>query len=350
MIPDDSLVGLWLKKLQIWRDYQQFYHGRKRKNLIDVDLYGYYHYSDIDGIQSSDKNTIIIDNLIESWHSYPNFDQYPTDRKYIILSGGIWDVKKKQLPFCYKPIFHEWCLFEMADTYLSPHKFCFYLDTKIDLDGEKRFLFVSTIGSHRPERDRLVDRLQETFMHDPVLVKYSGECIIGDDAGLDIVTITPGEFDPATPLVGEYYHNVSQTLPIRLYNAARFNLVVETDIDEHDSFFMTEKTIKCLITGMPFVVVATPYFLKHLRGLGFQTYDSLWNEDYDNIRDFDQRINTVIRLCGDLQSLDWKKHQKNLEQIALHNRSQFSRLGDLASREFQQAYSTIKGDWICPDT
>ena len=81
----------------------------------------------------------------------------------------------------------------------------------------------------------------------------------------------------------KYYHSISQTLPIDLYNQCRFNLTVETDLDWTNEFFLTEKTVKNLIIGMPFVSVSTPHFLKNLRSLGFETYSSVWDESYDDI-------------------------------------------------------------------
>ena len=49
------------------------------------------------------------------------------------------------------------------------------------------------------------------------------------------------------------------------YNQSYFNIVVETDINYTDNFFLTEKTVKALLTGMPFVIVGTPDFIKNLQ-------------------------------------------------------------------------------------
>lgn len=350
MIAGESLVGIWLHKLGIWHDHQRFYHKKNWPDLLDGQDFDFYHYTDIDKIRDSTKSVLIIDNLSESWHSFKHFLQYPRDRRYVIFSGGQWNTRKKHLPFRYKPIFHQWCLMEMADTYLSPQRFCFYSDTCIDFDCAKPLHFVSTIGNQRAERDRLVSLLCESFADEPVLIKYSGQCIIGDDMASDVISVAPGEFDPYTSLVDKYFHNISQTLPIHLYNSARFNLVVETDIDFCDVFFLTEKTVKCLITGMPFVVVSTPRFLYHLRRLGFRTYDSVWDESYDHILDTNQRIEAVVKLCRDLQNYNWAKIVPTLREISTHNKLHFSRLNKLSSQEFETAHSTLQGDWICPES
>jgi hypothetical protein len=314
MILDTALVSLWLDRFNIWRDHEAFYNKKQWPALLAGDEFDYCHHQDLEKIKCSTKSTIVIDNLTESWHSRRYFRQYPVDRKYIIFSGGSWCKEAHRLPFCYKAIFSQWEILETADTYLSPHRFCFYSDTVLDFHASKPWLFVSTIGNERPVRTRLVEQLCQNFQNDPVLIKYSGQCIVGSDDGLDCITVEPGEFDPYTQLSTGYFHTISQTLPIKLYNSAWFNLVVETDIDYHDVFFVTEKTVKCLLTGMPFVMVATPYFLRNLRNLGFMTYDSLWSEDYDSIVDTDNRIKAVVNLCANLRRFDWVSNTAQLQK------------------------------------
>ena len=47
----------------------------------------------------------------------------------------------------------------MADTYLSPNRFCFYLDKEYKFDYPKKHIFASLIGNVRSERTYLVDKL-----------------------------------------------------------------------------------------------------------------------------------------------------------------------------------------------
>ena len=112
------------------------------------------------------------------------------------------------------------------------------------------------------------------------IVRYSGQNI-GIDCDLDVLNFKKGEFDPYTPILGQYYHNVSQSIPIQIYNQAYVNLIVETDAKFNHTFFLTEKTIKVLSCGMPFIILSTPKFLENLKKLGFKTYSSLWDESYD---------------------------------------------------------------------
>jgi hypothetical protein len=127
-----------------------------------------------------------------------------------------------------------------------------------------------------------------------------------------------------------------------MYNLARFNLLVESDIDIDDEFFLTEKTVKTLITGMPFVVLATPNFLKHLRNIGFATYDNLWDESYDEEIRFNDRVKKIILLCNKLNNFDWNAKQEELQKIQLHNRNNFFKLNKLSHQQFSAAEHVLK--------
>ena len=50
---------------------------------------------------------------------------------------------------------------------------------------------------------------------------------------------------------------------------------------EGSHFFPTEKIWKPILAGIPFVCIATQNFLKRVRDLGFKTYDTVWDESYD---------------------------------------------------------------------
>lgn len=48
------------------------------------------------------------------------------------------------------------------------------------------------------------------------------------------------------------------------------------------TFFITEKTFRCILNRRPFIVQGSKYFLKNLKKLGFKTFDTWWTEGYDN--------------------------------------------------------------------
>ena len=265
--PDSELITRFLERYKIWKDYKNCYGGEKQEYLAEIDACGIhaFHYTEISKINNSPSSVIVIDCLTEGLHSSKYFNRYSKDKHYIIFSNGIWSKDTANLDISYDVVPHLFFLFEMADTYLSPHRFCFYLDKTYKFDYPKPYMFTSTVGAVRPERSHFTDTLKEKIKYNNFILRYSGENLGVNANHLDVINFKKGQFDAHIKILEEYYHAVSQTLPINMYNQSYFNLVVETDIDFVDNFFLTEKTIKSLIVGMPFVMVTTPHFLKNLQ-------------------------------------------------------------------------------------
>jgi UDP-2,3-diacylglucosamine pyrophosphatase LpxH len=73
---------------------------------------------------------------------------------------------------------------------------------------------------------------------------------------------------------------------------------------DSSNLFLTEKTFKPMALGMPFIVIGNPYILKHLRSLGYKTFNTLWDESYDEEFDCHKRMEKIIQLVEDIS----KKH------------------------------------------
>jgi hypothetical protein len=57
-----------------------------------------------------------------------------------------------------------------------------------------------------------------------------------------------------------------------------------------------EKIKRCLVTGQPFILLSNKHAYRHLKKYGFRTYDSIWNEDWDEL-EFEQ-LQTKIAKIG----------------------------------------------------
>ena len=73
---------------------------------------------------------------------------------------------------------------------------------------------------------------------------------------------------------------------------------------------LTEKTFKPIAMGMPFVLSAPAGSLEYLRQYGFKTFDSVWDESYDNVSDDISRIQYVTYV---LKKLDKQTEQEKNE-------------------------------------
>jgi len=339
----NGLVVEFFRKYKIWQDYCNFYKGPVHAVVeIAPDGIPCFYYTDIKNINSSPSTLIAIDCLTEGLHSKKFFEQYNKNKKYILFCNGTWDTNYHHIDIDYVLIPSFFFLYLAADTYNSPNQFCYYLDKSYNFDCDKPYSFVSTIGNIRKERTILVNKIKQSLADRKFILRYSGVDHGLSSDHLDVINFELGKFDPYTPILEKYYHNVSQSLPMAMYNSARFNIAVETDLDYQHNFFLTEKTIKVLATGMPFVSVSTPEFLSNIRSLGFETYHSLWDESYDQEPDYKKRIDMVVNLCNNLCEFDWDANRKQLELIQYKNQCNFLNLNQVINREFQRFEEIIK--------
>jgi hypothetical protein len=82
-----------------------------------------------------------------------------------------------------------------------------------------------------------------------------------------------------------------------------FAVVVETVLDNHHQFPVSEKIMKSLITQTPFVLLGAHHLLARLREHGFKTFQPWWDESYDDIRDPQDRFVAVCQVIEHLVSL-----------------------------------------------
>lgn len=84
------------------------------------------------------------------------------------------------------------------------------------------------------------------------------------------------------------------------YYKSKVNIITETTLYKN-SIHLTEKTWKAIYLGIPFVIYSpSQNYLENLRGMGFKTFNSVINEDYDNIIGNDkivQIINSAEKLA-----------------------------------------------------
>jgi hypothetical protein len=73
-----------------------------------------------------------------------------------------------------------------------------------------------------------------------------------------------------------------------------FDIVTETQFEDLDNIFFSEKIMKPLINLHPFIVISSGGYLRELRSLGFKTYDGLFDESYDEIIDRWERLGFIF--------------------------------------------------------
>ncbi len=85
-------------------------------------------------------------------------------------------------------------------------------------------------------------------------------------------------------------------------------LVSET-VANGERFHLTEKTFKPICLGMPFIILGTAGSINYLKSYGFKTFDTFWDESYDQETDLIVRAEKIAQVLYKLDRLTYK--QKN---------------------------------------
>jgi len=115
------------------------------------------------------------------------------------------------------------------------------------------------------------------------------------------------------------------------YGRFAIEIVCET-YTQGNTFFPTEKTIRPIMACKPVLVYGPQYFLARLRTMGFQTYNSLWDESYDLYQGA-ERWHMIQQVMQSISEKTLDEQQQLLAKahaIAQHNRQ---RLQDIATHQ-----------------
>ena len=125
--------------------------------------------------------------------------------------------------------------------------------------------------------------------------------------------------------------HASADFNIKDYESTDIEIVLETLFDDL-RLHLTEKTLRPIAMGQPFILVATYGSLQYLRKYGFKTFSGCWDESYDIMTNSIERMNKITEVMKNIVSLPQIKKEEMLEQakeIAVYNRQHFF------SKEFQ---------------
>lgn len=316
--------------------------------------YSCFLYYQLEQITQCQDKIVFIDCFKEGWHVMFDFGtKWPKDKHYFILSSADWDESAVdyKLDLSYTLLYFPWVLFDTVRSHNSFNHELYFSDATYNFDYPKQLSFTSLCSSIKPHRDFVVKEILPQLSDNTYVFKYAGKNFGADIGHLDIVKnledqdagyysnkandyfqITRGK-----RLIVEPWHH----LPIDIYNMSYYNLVTESD-DDGTHFFPTEKIWKPLIAGIPFVCMATHNFLKRIRDLGFKTYDSVWDESYDAIKDYQQRLDAIKNLCVKLENFDWNANRDKLIQIANHNKIQMTKANEIFAGCFTEIENRIE--------
>lgn len=119
-----------------------------------------------------------------------------------------------------------------------------------------------------------------------------------------------------------------------------FEIVSETHFTDETCLYITEKTLWAIVSLQPFIIVGSPFTLRYLKELGFQTFSPFINESYDDEPNPTARLELIIseidRLCS-MSENEIHNLYSELWPRLLHNyHLYFSKSKEIAAQEIHK--------------
>lgn len=137
------------------------------------------------------------------------------------------------------------------------------------------------------------------------------------------------------------------------YSTCAIDLVMETMFDD-PRLHLTEKVLRPLACGKPFMLVSTAGALQYLREYGFETFGTCLDESYDEISDSMMRLQSISQEMHRVASLSKDEKQKlyvHIHNIARRNRQRFFHqdfakcIANELKNNLRQAAQTVSTNW-----
>lgn len=214
--------------------------------------------------------------LFVVWHCNAN-DSYSQNLKslgYKVVIDNLWEQSDKEFKNNYYELTNNqwfWYNESLWWQFLGYHN---YIPKK---NYKKKSLM--TINRAKTERDIIIDRLGTRLEN--FIWSYKDKRL-PDDVSCD---------DP----------NYQRFFNPDWYDTTWMSLVIESSINPERCSFLTEKTYKPCAYYHPFVVLGSAGMLQTIKSQGFETFDNLFDESYDKLESFDQRLSLILDVIDSVQ-------------------------------------------------
>lgn len=138
--------------------------------------------------------------------------------------------------------------------------------------------------------------------------------------------------------------SASGTFKKELFLNSCINIVTETSF-ENNELFISEKVLKPILMYQPFIAIAPYKYLNRLKEYGFKTFSEFWDESYDDIEYYGDRLKAVLNVIRELNSKsieEFNEIYQKTKDICIYNR----RLHDSTEIDsFPQIFKKIENEW-----
>ena len=251
---------------------------------------------------------------------------------WLLCVGGLWRTETLGPRTVYKP---TWSF-----------NFLQWNESRDDFPLERPFLFDCLCGTRRKHRDYAVLSLIQSGLIDRTITTYRDIFVGGEitETPPEVAAEFPGlnlpwpyvspNLDPAWEVRPNLDNSISGIVPWEIYNRTYYSMLVET-LGYGDTFLMAEKIGKCLFARRVFVHFGTQNWLKQLKSFGFQTFDSVVDESYDDIENNVSRWRKAFEQVQALAKLDPQKVYQKVMPVLDHNRARLYEFREEKKRELQ---------------
>lgn len=208
----------------------------------------------------------------------------------------------------------------------SPYLFWFDWTRQVDTDigslgqsdndpTQKKYLFDCLLGQPKKHRDFIYDRVRD---QERILWSYHGKTSWISGHPIDANLAPDSQSSTSIRYRGNQSCNASVLMPWLVYNQCWFSIIAETVFNQR---FYTEKTAKPLLGRRLFVWFGAQHGLKHLRDIGFVTFDNVIDESYDDIEDDIERWSKAWNQVQYLMTQNPADIYKSVEERLVHNQN-----------------------------
>ena len=214
------------------------------------------------------KSTIVVNGRFKdpSWSKQLNAEGYKT---IVDSLGELWSPQQPQLSYdAYV------CKFAAWERYLK----CFWwswagYDTYIPKKDFKKIALMP-LRMKRVERDQLI-KAMEPYLDN----MYYSYVALGKTLPNELYTTDSSMFQESTNY--------------DWYDHTYFSIVCETFVSANEKF-ISEKSFKPIAFYHPFITLAPPNTLIFLKEMGFETFNNLFDESYDEEPNYIKRISRLV--------------------------------------------------------
>lgn len=310
----------------------------------------FYQWYETDKINNHRNTLIFVDAVKEGCHQFNDMQLLEPSNHYVFFTGADWNTDTAPLDCEHTVLHYSFFLYSLAESLFDSTQTFFHLPKTYSWEYPKPCLFTMMNSIKRMHRDDM----KRWMLHQikmKYIYRYGGVDYGIESDHLDYLTLDKNKDhnqDIVTNQFRELFKDENdphwalwKQINGPIYDQGYFALITETDFYLNDVFFLTEKTVKALYLGIPFVIVGTSGFLKRLHNLGFRTYGELWDESYDDIENYDRRMYKLVHTITNLQHFDWQANKEKLKEIGDHNRLQFFQIDSIADKEFAKIHSQL---------